>query len=456
MWQPCIQKTSSTHLYRQIVDCLASDIRSGTLRKGQRLPTVRSLADALGVTAGTINKAYADAAERGLVVKTQGKGTFVSGTKPTKMPLPTMVSGAPTSYDFTINQPAEMDLQSYFAPHLASLAKTGDNQMWSCYRDTIGEPAHRESIASWLNTRGAQCHMDDVFLINGAQQGMMSALMLLCGKGDTVMVQASTFPGEKALLDILGLKLQVVEVDNNGLDLASFEAACKASLSKVLILLPTAHNPTGITMSLSHRQALVDIARRHGVFILEDDLYLHHEPVVALQQLAPERTFHISGFSKCVSPGLRMGTLIAPAEFKLSLTRIIQAQNWMTSPIITTLAHQLLLAGDVDKIVAKRQIENQKRLAIAKDYLKDYRLAYDPVNIHIWLKHSPTANNAEIISRLHSRNVEVLPSAFFYCDGRTTPHIRLCLGNLALDRMIEGLALIQQELKVSVMERAII
>ena len=456
MWQPDINKSSQTHLYRQLVDSLASDIRSGALRQGQKLPTVRTLAEQLDVTAGTINKAYAAAAELGLGIKTQGRGTFVSGSKPTKMPLPTMVSGAPTSYDFTINQPADMDLQAYFGPHLAHLAEQGDNLMWSCYRDTQGEPAHRESISNWLNSRGAACHPDDVYLLNGAQQGMMSVLMMLCSRGDTVMVQASTFPGEKALLDILGLKLQVVEVDDNGLDLASFEAACEASLSKVLILLPTAHNPTGITMNLSHRNALVAIARKHGVFILEDDLYLHHEPVVTLQQLAPERTFLISGFSKCISPGLRLGTLVAPAEFKLSLTRIIQAQNWMTSPILTTLAHRLLISGDVDKIIAKRLIENKKRLAIAQTYLQDYRLAFDPVNLHIWLKHSPTANNAEVISRLHSRNVEVLPSSFFYCDGRTTPHIRLCLGNLSLERMTEGLAIIQQELKVSVMERAII
>jgi DNA-binding transcriptional MocR family regulator len=455
-WLPSLDHRSSTHLYQQIIDHLINDIQNNHLHHGDKLPTVRALANALHVTPGTINKAFSVAQTKGLVQKTQGKGTFVTAKHLQRHFPVTMVNGRTNAYDFTINEPVHMDVCQPFNAALSDVAQQNDERMWTQYGDTRGVISHREDIAQWLNTRGAQCNAEHLFLTSGAQQGLISALMLLCSKGDTVMVQETTFPGEKAIASMLGLTLHPIRMNSAGMDLEHFEFACKTTLSRVIIMLPTAHNPTGMTMSLEQREQLIAIARKYKVLIIEDDLYLHDSPIIALQQLAPERTFHISGFSKCIAPALRVGTLITPVDYVDTMTRVIQAQNWMTAPLLTNIASYLWRSGELESIIHARCHENKQRTALCQRILNKLPLAFNAANLHVWVRHSSRVENAEIIARLGQKGVDVLPSAFFHAAGHSSPHIRLCIGKHDLQGLTNGLNIIAQELAPTIMERPII
>lgn len=456
MWKPTIDATSDKKLYLQICDSVAQAIVSGELKRGEQLPTVRALSALLNVTPGTINRAFDEGVQRGIIEKTQGKGTFVKQQKQGRTISAAMLPGRKDVFDFTLNQPACLNIEPILSTHLQNLARQNDPRLWSVYGDTRGLPEHRESMADWLNLRGNNAAPENLFLLAGAQQGLLSSLMLLCNKGDTVMVQETTFPGIRAVATLLGLQLQPVAMDECGLDLNDFKARCKQATSQVLVILPTAHNPTGKTLSQSHREKLVKIARKYDIYLVEDDIYLHAEPVVSLQQLAPERTFHVSGFSKCVAPALRAGMLVCPPQFTGSLARVIQAQNWFTPPVTTELAHRLYTSGDAVTIEQARREDCIERIALAKAILGEKRIQYDPVNLHIWLKHSPRLDNAAVISRLNQLGVDALPSVFFHVTETSSAHLRLCLGNLTPENLQQGLEIIARELNPSLPERAII
>ena len=456
MWLPTIDTTSDKKRYLQISDAIVQAVLNGDLKRGEQLPTVRTLAAQLKVTPGTINRAFEEAAQKGLLEKTQGKGTFVKAHKRARDISAAMVSGRQDVHDFTINQPSQLDIEPLLSQHVAAISKAGDNSLWSFYADSKGRLPHRETIAGWLNRRGADVDPQNLFLLNGAQQGLLSSLMLLCSKGDTVMIQETSFPGIRAIANLLGLHLAPVAMDSEGLDIDDFRQHCKAATSQVLIMLPTAHNPTGKTLSASKREKLVKIARKYDIYIVEDDLYLHHQPVTALQAHGPERTFHVSGFSKCIAPALRVGTLVCPPQFVDSMIRVVQAQNWLTAPLMTEVAHRLIASGDADDIVEARKQDIRERLQLALDILGEKRIQFDPVNLHLWVKHSPRLDNAEVISRLSQLGVDALPSAFFHTSQKSSPHIRLCLGNQSMTMLKTGLEIIARELNPSLPERAII
>lgn len=455
-WQPRLHRDDPRHLYAQLLDCLIDDIRMGHLPAGTKLPTVRQLASQLSVTPGTINKVFALAHEKGLVEKTQGRGTFVSQSREHPGPPATMLSGREDSFDFTINQPVSLELATIINAHMREISHENDHTLWNSYGTTQGPLWAREPLCQWINNRGASATPEQLFITSGAQQGLLSTLMLLCKKGDSVMVQSLTFPGIKAIASMLGLHLEPVNMDSQGLDLVHFEETCKQSLSKVLVVLPSAHNPTGLTMDIAHREALVDIARRYQVSLIEDDLYLHEHRVTALQALAPERTFYISGFSKCVAPALRVGMLVAPLQHVSAISRVIQAQNWMTAPVLSAIAKRLFDSGDVSRIEQARMAENQQRINLTQHLLHQHQLSFDAVNLHVWLRHSSRRDNAEVISRLHQRGVDVLPASFFHAKGEAMPYLRLCIGNQSMAQLEAGLTQIAQELAPSIFERPLI
>nr|QQZ51967.1 PLP-dependent aminotransferase family protein [Phenylobacterium glaciei] len=136
----------------------------------------------------------------------------------------------------------------------------------------------------------------------------------MAAPGDVICAEALTYPGLKALAAQLRVTIVGLAMDAEGILPGAFEAACREHTVKALCCTPTLQNPTTATMSLARREALVAIARAHGVPIVEDDAYglLPENAPPSVAALAPELTFHIAGLAKHVSPALRIAYLVAP------------------------------------------------------------------------------------------------------------------------------------------------
>src|SRR6185503_7364485 len=189
-WEPDLRARSGPR-YLAIADALADDVAQGRLRPGGRLPTHRDLAERLGVTVGTVSRAYAEAAHRGLVSGEVGRGSFVRNEAP-EFGVP--AAGAPQGLvDLSVNHPPTTKDESrgeVLARTLAALARRSDLARLLEYPPEAGAPAHRAAGAAWIARSGLKAAAANVLVTSGSQHGMTALFAALLRPGDLVLTEA--------------------------------------------------------------------------------------------------------------------------------------------------------------------------------------------------------------------------------------------------------------------------
>ena len=316
----------------KLVRALAGDILEGRLEAGARLPAHRDLAWSLKIGVGTVTKAYAVLERRGLTRSVKGRGTFVALVQ----------SHKPAGIDLSFNQPPAMLSERMLRRTLASIAKSVDPSLFTHYPPALGHDEHRRLMAQWLNDLGMPAEPERVVLTSGAQQALSVAFAVALRPGGTIFCEALTYPGVITLARFAGYRLAGVAMDDEGMIPAALEEALagrpKGVRSAILYIMPTMQNPTTATMGTARRQEIAEICRRHGIVIVEDDVYslvpLPGRPPIAT--LAPERTFYVNSLSKTVSPGLRIGSLVVGHRPTIrgsctAVTGLILPPTWSTA-----------------------------------------------------------------------------------------------------------------------------
>src|SRR6266851_2558628 len=289
--------------YRAIAETLAEDVRNGRLAAGTRLPTHRDLAWKLRVTIGTISRAYAEAKRRGLIVGEVGRGTFVRPPAGAAAIMPGDILGEtrdPDLIDLTINRPCAAGEGAAMTAALVRLAAETDLAALLDYQAPAGRQEDRVAGTAFLKACGLATTPEQVVATAGGQHAMFCVIGALARPGDTLAVEALTYPGLRALANLLHLRLTPIALDGEGLIPEALEAACRAAPVRALYTMPTLHNPTTATMPVARRKALAEVARRHDLALLEDDVYgfLLDAPLPPLAHFAPERVFYITSTSK--------------------------------------------------------------------------------------------------------------------------------------------------------------
>jgi DNA-binding transcriptional MocR family regulator len=272
---------------------------------------------------------------------------------------------------------------------------------------------------------------DEVVFTAGVQHGMTITMGAVCEPGDLVLAEALTYPGIRALTIMQHLRLQGIAIDENGIVPEAFETACRNGLVRALYTIPTLQNPTASIMPLERRLALVEIARRHDVILIEDDIYgfmLPNSPP-RLATLAPERTVYLTSTSKCLTPGLRVGFAVPPPDMVAKLGAMVRSTLWMTAPPMIEIFRHLVESGAADKIVNARNGEAAARQKIAAGALGDAEVRTDPTSPHLWLTLPERWQGRDFVRQARDRGVVVLGAddfALVHDAGRD--HVRLCLG----------------------------
>jgi len=256
----------------------------------------------------------------------------------------------------------------------------------------------------------------------------------------------------------MGLRLMGVPMDEAGLRPGALEAAAKTTGARVVSVIPTLQNPTGRIMSVSRREAIASLARRLDLTIIEDDIYGAYAPDAPppLALLAPERTFHVSGVSKTLGPGLRAGFLAAPtpAAFERVLDAV-RALTYAPSGFGGLVATQWIEDGAADQIVAEVREEAAARLALARDILGG---AIEPARSdcapHVWLPMSELEAE-RLAGRALRGGAEVTPPDAPIVEPGLVTGVRVCLG-AAPDRQTlrQGLEIVAGALSSEVGERS--
>jgi DNA-binding transcriptional MocR family regulator len=449
IWAPDLAQHAGPR-YVAIAEALAADVKRGRLRPGDRLPTHRDLAYRLGVTVGTVTRAYAEAEGRGLVRGEVGRGTYVLALPPSVATFGPRdpVSDPRAPIDLSINVAWPGDSDAPLGEALAQLSQRSDLTALLSYQPHRGLPAHRAAGAAWIErSRGFSVSPEQILVTCGGQHGMTVALGALARPGDLVLCEALTYPGMRIIANLLHLRLQGVAMDEHGLIPEAVDAACRAGAPKVLYCMPVVQNPTGCLMPEERRRAIAEIAQAHGVAIIEDDVYgfLAPDGPPPLVSYAPRLGHYVTSASKSIAPGLRIGFLVVPPGTEPGFALALRAITWMATPLTAEIVAGWIADGTADRLAASRREESSARQRVAKTALAgfDYRAA--DTAFHGWLVLPPRWRSETFVAAARDRGVLVTPAEAFMVGPVAPQAVRICLGG-ARDRepQTRGLAILRE------------
>ena len=427
-WAPDLARWGKPH-YQAIVESLAEDIRTGRLRAGTRLPTQRALAARIGLNFTTVSRGYVEAHRRGLVEGRVGLGTLV--VEPVRAPR----TAAPTRagpVDFTMNLPPEPDDPALLARMQASFADlSGDLPNLLRYQGFGGTEADKDAATRWLAARGVAAPRPCLLICPGAHSALSSILGQVARPGDAICAERITYPGIRALAAHLSLRLVDLPMDRHGVDPDAFAAACTRVAPKAIYLNPLLQNPTTATMPRARREAVIAVARRYAVAIIEDDAYAHlcPAPPPSFATLAPEITYYVAGLAKCLGAGLRLAFLVAPsARAALPLGNALRAATVMASPISTALATRWIMDGTAEAIGQFVRTESVARQRLVSETLPVARVTADPNGFHVWIDLPEGWTRSAFASQGRAAGLGVVASDPFCVAGTPPEAVRLCLG----------------------------
>jgi DNA-binding transcriptional MocR family regulator len=289
-----------------------------------------------------------------------------------------------------------------------------------------------------------------VLVCSGSQHAVATVLATVLQPGDLVLTEALTYPGMKAVANLLHLRLRGLAMDEQGLLPDAFEAACRSAAPRALYCVPTIQNPTASVMPSERRAEIAAIARQHAVALIEDDIHalLTEERPRPLSAFAPEISYSITSTSKVLAPGLRIGFLLAPPGMLERLAAGIRATTWAAAPLMAEIASAWIRDGTADLILADRRREASARQALARSLLADADYRAHPRGYFVWLRLPDPWRSESFTAQVRARGALVTPSEAFVVGRLTTPHaVRVCLGAVASRVTLErGLRIVAEAL----------
>jgi DNA-binding transcriptional MocR family regulator len=427
IWQPDLTGRSGPR-YRQIVEALAADIAATQLRPGDRLPAQRDLAWRLKVTVGTVSRAYSEAERRGLVSGEVGRGTFVRES--TALPLILSDRDESLPINFSQNLPIPGPEAQRLAETLHALAGSNDLATLLQYQPHIGRMRDREAAAAWLSLSSVAADPARIAIVSGGQHAISTVLEAITEPGDVIATEAMTYPGFKTAAQLRRLKIEPIALDAQGILPDSLEAACRTAPIRCLCFTPNLSNPLGSVIPLDRRLAIVEIARRHDVLLVEDDVYgflIDRPPCFAT--LAPERTFLINSLSKSAAAGLRVGYVLSPPAYLDRLTLAIRSSIWMAVPMMAEIASRWIEQGIALNLAEEKRAQARLRLALARQI---FSLPVTPdtpdAAYHVWLTLTDAWRASEFATEAARRGVAITEGGAFAIDRTPSVNgVRICL-----------------------------
>jgi len=317
------------------------------------------------------------------------------------------------------------------------------------YGVTEGYVPLREWIAARLRARGTASSSEQVLITTGSQQGIDLVAKLFLDPGDAVAVEAPTYVA--ALQAFAAYEADLLEVpgDDGGMDVDALEVLLQRRRVKLIYVIPDFQNPRGTTLEGARRRRLVELARHHGAFILEDDPYgelrFRGAPEVPLSAIGPDHVIRLGTFSKTLAPGLRIGWLHAPVEVVRRIAIAKQSADLHTPTLTQRAAAQLLKTFDYAGHLARIRRSYGERCgamlaALELELPAGARWTRPDGGLFLWLELPPRVTDRALFRHAIARNVAVVPGSAFYArrgPGRDR-FVRLNFSNQTVARIGEG------------------
>ena len=384
-WGPNI-KTDDGPLYLAIANALESDIHSGILKPGEKLPPQRELADRLGINLSTITRAFRVCELKGVIFGIVGSGTFVASD--VKVPL-SLVSQSGLPGIIEMGQVFPLPSMDANTGKIAkTLLQDMDMERLIRYSEPAGNLKHRAIGAEWLKRFHLNASPDDILITPGSQNAASICMLTLFEHGDRIAVDALTYPGIKALAAMHGIRLIPIEMTEGGMNPQALLSACRNDGIKGIYLMPEVQNPTTLAMTQDFREQIADIIIKHDLVLIEDDAYGYTGSLdsIPVSAYAPEHGIYIGGTAKLLGPGFRISFTRVPNAYIERMKKGVLNTSWMASPITAEIVAKLIESGKSEAILKDKRAEAQKRNSIALKKLAPYHVASRPFGFFQWLK----------------------------------------------------------------------
>ena len=321
------------------------------------------------------------------------------------------------------------------------------------YAPSNGLPRLRDQVAGLMRADGMDCTGDDVLILQGSQQGLDFVARMLIDPGDVIVTEDPTFLGALIAFAPSQPDYAVVPVDAEGMQTDRLEAILAAHpRTKMIYTIPDFQNPTGVTLSLARRKALISLANRHDLIVVEDTPYRHirfaGHNLPTLKSLDTEgRVIHLGSFSKVLVPGLRIGWAVATPDLLARMGQLKVAADTQTSTLNMAAASLFLDRYDLNAHIAVLRaayaIKKETMLDAIRQHFPQDIIATDPEGgLFTWLTF-PEGFDATAFMRdvaLPQARVAYVPGATFFPLTPRTNHARLNFSSPALAAIQTGIA----------------
>lgn len=418
--------------YQQIATQIVTAVEDGVLRPGDRLPPQRELAQTLGVDLTTVTRAYTEVRQRGILEAQGAGGTYVSYSG----------LGTGETIDLSMNIPPLLGSAafSHMLAQAGGATQAAANGMdLMSYHVGAGAHRHRAAGATWLRPMLGDTDVERIVVCSGAQTAIAALLLAKSQSGDAIACDALTYPGFLAAARVLQRVAVGVKSDEQGMDPADLERVCKRHRPAMLYLNPTIQNPTALTLSNARRAALLRVAEKYALPVIEDDPYwllTERAPstmfsLAATTAAAP--VYYVSTLSKCIAPGLRTAYLVVPSGEPLSpVLDALRSLALMPTPWMTEMATSWITSGAADQWLAQVKSELRHRQTIAASILPGVIQA-DPNGLHLWLRLPRHIDFYRLTRTALQQGVSVTDSESFSTGPHNPEALRVSLGG-AMDR----------------------
>lgn len=291
---------------------------------------------------------------------------------------------------------------------------------------------------------------DSIIITSGAQQVMDLATKVLCDFGDTVICECPSFIGSLNCFRSYGCQLAGVRVESDGMDISQLEEVIKnAHNPRFIYTIPNFQNPSGATMSLEKRKALYELAKKYGLIILEDnpygDLRVSGEDIPSIKSFDEDGIVIYAGsFSKILSPGLRVGFIIAPAEITAKMTVGKQASDVHTPVFSQMIVDKWMAEYDISAHIGKIRNIYRRKLNLMCDLidseLGDFVKYVRPEGgLFVWCELPEYADMLGFVRECIKNNVAVVPGTAFMLNDENTNSFRMNFSTPSDEKIIEGM-----------------
>jgi DNA-binding transcriptional MocR family regulator len=333
------------------------------------------------------------------------------------------------------------------------------------YGSGQGDPTLREQTLEVMAKEGISAHADDVVVTTGSQQALDLVTRIFIDPGDVVLAEAPSYVGALGVFAAYQAEVAHVASDDDGLVPQALEERItdlKASgrRLKFLYTVPNHHNPAGTTMSPARRPQVIEICRRHGVLVLEDNPYgllgFEGEPYDALRTLSDDGVVYLGSFSKTFAPGLRVGWALAPHAIREKLVLASEAAILCPSAFSQMTVSNYLATSDwMAQIKAYRELYRERRDAMIESLealLPQATWTHPDGGFYVWVTLPEGVNAKAMLPRAVTERVAYVPGTAFFADGTGQRNVRLSYCYPDPDRIREGVrrfaAVVQSEVEL--------